>query len=567
MYAPFFGLSKEPFSIAPDPRFLFMSEMHREALAHLLYGLGGGGGFVLLTGEIGAGKTTVCRAFLEQLPAHCAVAYIFNPRLTATELLQTVCDEFGIPPVGANVVSAGGASVKQLVDALNAFLLQAHAQGRQAVLIIDEAQNLSAEVLEQLRLLTNLETAERKLLQIVLIGQPELRGLLARPELEQLAQRIIARYHLPALNAAETVRYTQHRWSVASLASGQRGDAGSLPLPLPFETAALGRIHGLTGGVPRRINLLCDRALLGAYAQGRARVDRATLEQAAREAFGSRPPTRRAAPRTLAAAAAVTAVLMLGGLAGWWTASTPLAAPGDVATGVAAAASATALAASPAGPALAVLPTAASPRATLPVAVAVAVAAADPAAVLAGAYRSEAIAWRVLGRQWGLAIGAGDPCLAAATAGVLCWRSASGLGVVRQLDRPGLLVLRDAAGQPLYAELVALSDERATLQADGLRWSLGLAALAAIWRGEFATFWRLPPGWRVPAESPQPPEALAWLRAQLDRAAPAAPGATLRTQVQAFQVAQGLVPDGVAGPLTLIQLSRAAGVDEPHLER
>ena len=170
MYASFFGLAREPFSIAPDPRFLFMSERHREALAHLLYGVGGGGGFVLLTGEIGAGKTTVCRCFLEQIPTQCAVAYIFNPRLTVAELLQTICDEFGVvvPPQGPGAIGLKGA-----VDALNAFLLRAHAEGRSAVLVIDEAQSLAPEVLEQLRLLTNLETAERKLLQIILIGQPE----------------------------------------------------------------------------------------------------------------------------------------------------------------------------------------------------------------------------------------------------------------------------------------------------------------------------------------------------------------------------------------------------------
>ena len=282
MYAPFFGLSKEPFSIAPDPHFLFMSEQHREALAHLLYGLGGGGGFVLLTGEVGAGKTTVCRCFLEQVPANCRVAYIFNPRLSVTELLQTVCAEFHVP------LPAQADSVKAHVDALNAFLLAGHAAGRQAVLVIDEAQALSADVLEQLRLLTNLETAERKLLQIVLIGQPELRDMVARPELEQLAQRIIARYHLGALSAAETQQYIQHRLSVAGPSA-----------PLPFTTGALARIHALGGGVPRRINLLADRALLGAYAQGQRRADTRTVEQAAREVFGRLPA---AWPRGLRAA-------------------------------------------------------------------------------------------------------------------------------------------------------------------------------------------------------------------------------------------------------------------------
>ena len=252
MYAAYFGLKHEPFSIAPDPRYLFMSERHREALAHLVYGVGGGGGFVLLSGEIGTGKTTVCRLFLEQVPANCNVAYIFNPKLTVTELLQSVCDEFHVP-VARKELSLP--TVKDYLDPLNEFLLKAHAAGRNNLLIIDEAQNLSAEVLEQLRLLTNLETSERKLLQIVLIGQPELRTMLAKPELEQLAQRVIARFHLDALSPAETQEYIAHRLEIAGLER-----------PTPFERKALRRIHQLSRGVPRRINLLCDRALLGAFA-------------------------------------------------------------------------------------------------------------------------------------------------------------------------------------------------------------------------------------------------------------------------------------------------------------
>src|SRR6476661_5312919 len=244
MYTNYFSLKQAPFSIAPDPRYLFMSERHREALAHLLYGIGSGGGFVLLTGEIGAGKTTVCRCFIEQIPDNCRLAYIFNPKLTVEELLLTICDEFRIelPPA-----SAGTLGVKGYVDAINGYLLDSHAQGNNNVLVIDEAQNLSPQVLEQLRLLTNLETSERKLLQIILIGQPELRTMLARPGLEQLAQRVIARYHLDALSAAETTQYVKHRLAVAGLTRG-----------MPFEARALSKVHRLSGGVPRRINLLCD---------------------------------------------------------------------------------------------------------------------------------------------------------------------------------------------------------------------------------------------------------------------------------------------------------------------
>lgn len=289
MYAKHFGLTQDPFSIAPDPRYLFMSERHREALAHLLFGLGAtpnsaataGGGFVLLSGEIGTGKTTVCRCLMEQVPSHCHVAYIFNPKLTAMELLRTVCDEFHVH------VPSGASTAKDYIDALNAFLLATHAEGKNCVLIIDEAQNLAIDVLEQLRLLTNLETNTHKLLQIVLIGQPELRTLLAQPALEQLAQRVLARFHLDALSEAETRLYVAHRLSVAGLSG-----------PSPFQPAALRRIYNLAGGVPRRINLLCGRAMLGAYSQGLAQISRTVVDKAAREVFGS--PEKPMASRTLA---------------------------------------------------------------------------------------------------------------------------------------------------------------------------------------------------------------------------------------------------------------------------
>ncbi len=305
MYLSFFGLTQEPFSIAPDPRYLFMSERHREALAHLLYGLGGGGGVVLLTGEIGAGKTTVCRCFLEQIPPRCNVAYIFNPKLTVNELLMSVCDEFRIPH---GHPGAGSSTVKDYVDPLNGFLLRTHAVGQNNVLIIDEAQNLSADVLEQLRLLTNLETSERKLLQIILIGQPELRTMLARPELQQLGQRVVARFHLEALSADETAQYIAYRLAVAGRTRERT-----------FDDAAVQRIHQLSRGIPRRINLLCDRALLGAYATARTRIDRGIVDKAAREVFDDRPAVgggaRPGVPASRAAAWATAGGVALAGVA------------------------------------------------------------------------------------------------------------------------------------------------------------------------------------------------------------------------------------------------------------
>lgn len=270
MYNHYFGFTETPFSIAPDPRYLYLSEQHREALAHLLYGVGDQGGFVVLTGEVGTGKTTVCRCLLQQVPDHVDVAVVVNPKLSTEELLLTVCEELGVP------YDDDYAGNKGLIDALNHFLLRTHARGRNAILIIDEAQNLAPEVLEQLRLLTNLETNERKLLQLILLGQPELNELLARPEMRQLAQRITARYHLRPLTAAEVERYVAHRLAVA----GGRGEL--------FSAAALRLLARFSQGIPRLINVLCDRALLGAYATGVALVDDRLVRQAAREVLPNR---------------------------------------------------------------------------------------------------------------------------------------------------------------------------------------------------------------------------------------------------------------------------------------
>ncbi len=279
MYLKHFNLAETPFSIAPNPRYLYLSQRHQEALAHLLYGIHGDGGFVLLTGAIGAGKTTVCRCLLEQIPDNCDVAYIFNPKLSVTELLSTICHEFGID------CPADNTSIKIFVDHINAHLLDAHARGRNSVLIIDEAQNLAPDVLEQMRLLTNLETERRKLLQIILIGQPELAALLERPGLSQLAQRIVARYHLDPLDKAEIAAYVQHRLAVS----------GTQRQLIPAALAGL--LHRLSGGVPRIINVLCDRALLGAFTQGKDKVDRATLLQAAREVLPPSSARRRTGAR------------------------------------------------------------------------------------------------------------------------------------------------------------------------------------------------------------------------------------------------------------------------------
>jgi general secretion pathway protein A len=534
MYASYFGLKYEPFSIAPDPRYLFMSERHREALAHLLYGLGAGGGFVLLSGEIGTGKTTVCRLFLEQVPAHCNVAYIFNPKLTVTELLQSVCDEFhvavsrkdGLPP-----------TVKDYLDPLNGFLLQAHAGGRNNVLVIDEAQNLSAEVLEQLRLLTNLETSERKLLQIILIGQPELRSMLARPELEQLAQRVVARYHLDALTPAETAQYVQHRCEVAGLSR-----------PLPFERRALHRVHELSRGVPRRINLLCDRALLGAFANSQAAVDRTTVDKAAVEVFDA-PAAARPQWRRTAAALGIGVILGAGLLAAGHflgQLDTPAVAAAPVASEA------------PVPP----------PAVTL----AQEVQAPAPAPAVAPVLlRHPDEAWRELAQAWKVDLGEGEPCRLLQKEQLHCFNKTLNLALIRELGRPGIVMLDAASGAPTYAVLTSLTRDSATLRAAGTEQTVTLAALAARWQGDFATLWRSPPGFDSRAPYNPGAQTLDWIQQRLATADGETPStrrsdfASIKSQLRAFQLSQGLVADGQVGPLTYMQLNRVAGVDEPRL--
>ena len=297
MYLTFFGLNEKPFAITPDPRYLYLSERHAEALAHLLYGINEAGGFVQLTGEVGTGKTTIVRSLLAQTPKNAEIALILNPKMTAPEFLLTICEELGI-----GVPDSALNSLKDLVDILSHYLLRAHAAGRRVVLVVDEAQNLSPEVLEQVRLLTNLETNTQKLLQIILIGQPELREVLASYELRQLAQRITGRYHLNPLSRDETTAYVRHRLRVA----GATTDI--------FSPQALAEVFRLSQGVPRVINVICDRALLGAYSLDRHRVTTPLVRHAASEVFG-----RRFTPHWLpwAITAGVAALLFAALLALW----------------------------------------------------------------------------------------------------------------------------------------------------------------------------------------------------------------------------------------------------------
>ena len=546
MYARHFDLKQDPFSIAPDPRFLFMSDRHREALAHLLFGVTGTGGFVLFTGDIGTGKTTVCRCFLEQIPDACNVAIVFNPKLSVMELLQNICEEFHVA-VDTSVVSL---SLKSYVDALNVFLLQSHAAGQSNVLIIDEAQNLLPEVLEQLRLLTNLETHEHKLLQIVLIGQPELRTMLERPDLEQLAQRVIARYHLESLNLADTTRYIQHRLTVA-------GHTGRLP----FDEKALRRIYALTRGVPRRINLLCGRSLLGAWANGLHQVNRRMIDKAAVEVFG--PKVGKGllhSPYTAAALGALGALaLSLAVALHFWPQTL---APVPVAAKAALAAP---LPAASAAPAAAIAP---NPAQNTP---------QDLEAVLPQLALGMEPVWRELGRAWKFDSGTEDPCAAAVAQQLQCYRTSElTVPLLKQLDRPGILKLQRADEPAVYAVLTGLTEQVATLQSGGRVHRVTLISLARFWRGEFATYWQPPRGY---VHDVREGTSSAWLGLLANQLAvlegkPARSGAVesltldnaLVARVRAFQKGQGIKPDGHPGPMTFMQIEKALGTVGPSLE-
>ena len=559
MYTHFFNLKQSPFSIAPDPRYLFMSERHREALAHLLYGIGSGGGFVLLTGEIGAGKTTVCRCFMEQIPENCKLGYIFNPKLSVEELLLSICDEFGIelPPQGA-----GAVSVKGYVDAINAYLLASHAQAKNNVLIIDEAQNLSAEVLEQLRLLTNLETSERKLLQIILIGQPELRTMLARPELEQLAQRVIARYHLGSLTEAETGAYIEHRLAVAGASA-----------IAPFPRRLMGLVHSLAKGVPRRINLLCDRALLGAYVENQPQVTRTILRRAASEVFSGQEVAPGGRGGLLAVAGGSRWPLVAAGALGGVIVSAVLwqLAAHDAKPVMP---SAQAASTAPANGTATVAVPKASPAAKPAPAPSQAVVGnpAPVAAVNSGA-SGKAVALRQLAGMWGLALADGDPCPTAARLNLRCLQTKGGIDELRLLDRPAVLTLRDDPVAPNYVLLSALDKRNATIMAPGgAAHTVGVDELAARLAGEFTTFWRAPRSWRDEVSVGDRGPDVDWLAQRLSQIYELKKplenqplDAALRARLTEFQTEQHLKADGVAGPKTFIRLYQLGGVQEPRL--
>ncbi len=528
MYYRYFGLKEEPFSIAVNPRYLFMSARHRDALAHLLYGVGAGGGFILLTGEVGTGKTTINRCLLEQLPENTDIAIILNPALNADELLATACDELGIE-------NERGATLKDLTDRLHAFLLENHRRGRNTVLLIDEAQHLQFEVLEQIRLLTNLETNTRKLLQIILVGQPELTAMLAKPELRQLSQRITARYNLKPLNLEETDAYIRHRLQVAGLPANQ----------VLFPARVVNSIYRATRGIPRLINVVCDRVLLGSYGQNESQVSMKMLRQALREVMGDEPVQGRGGWRW---ALAVAAFLVLAAIPSWYLL-------GDWSS----AGSAPAVAAAPAAPA---------------VGVGVAPAPDPGSTAIPGLLKTREAAMDELARHLGLEPGVDGLCPALAEQGWRCESlEAASWAELLEFDRPAVLTLVSPARFVYYAVLVAVEGDYGILRSPAGQQRVPLSILGPQWRGDFELLWQPPGVYAGPVGRGDVGPMVAWLAqafASLDGQSQPLTGeefnAALEARVRLFQRQFKLRDDGVVGLKTLLKLNAVRG-EELSLQR
>jgi general secretion pathway protein A len=534
MYEEYFGFKRKPFSLVPDTHYFFVSAGHREALAHLLFGIKSDGGFVLLTGEVGTGKTTVCRRFLEVLPEDTDVAFILNPKVTVQELLANVCDEFGI------TYPEGTTSIKVFVSLINEYLLHVHGIGRKAVLIIEEAQNLTPDVLEQIRLLTNLETSQHKLLQIIMLGQPELRDLLSQPQLRQLSQRITARYHLGPLTRDEIPAYVNHRLSMAGLERSHL-----------FPPSAMKRLYRLSGGIPRLINVICDRALLGTYVEGKDKVDGTTLNTAAKEVSGRRTihwPAAKWIPRPLVSGAIVVLAVLIGvTYLTYGTRQAVRSVPGALVE---------------------------AKTLTKPL---VRGGTLERPAGQSSATTKDA-AYSALFTEWHTQYSASDsrsPCEQAQVSGLRCLKGKGSIASLRQMDSPVVLRLIDGENNEYFAVLTSLSGDAGTFVLGKEKRTADVSELARWWLGDYFVLWRAPPEYKEEVRPGFKGTLVQWVDKQVaqfqGRPSPATPELVYRGElvkaVKRFQVSIGQVPDGIVGPRTIMRLSALAHGDDPTLSR
>ena len=542
MYEQHFQFKQPPFSIAPDPAFLYLSEGHREAFAHLLYGFSDGG-FVMITGEVGTGKTTLLRHLIKQTPENLDVAFVLNPRLTVQELLETICEELGI-----SKPESSQPTVKDWVDRLTRHLLETHQQGRSTVLIIDEAQNLSPAVLEQIRLLTNLETDQRKLMRIILLGQPELDRMMKRKELRQLAQRITARYHLRKLSKEDSHAYVVHRVTRAG---------GSAKI---FAKGALRRLYHHSKGIPRLINVVADRALLGTYVEGKHRVTASIVDVAAKEVLGSRPPWRLWVPAAIFAtclAGLSVAYLQRDG-------TEASAVEGAVARGA------------PATPDVRTRETTArtrqqggspdQPRARVRI--------ERPAKPR---FDTQRTAFAAVFASWGAnydqAVQTELPCNHAPNVGLQCLTRTDGWTDLLRIGLPAVLELWDDGERPFYGAITAYDGVEFTLEVDGERYRIVPSDLDSVWSGRMVVLWQTPPEYPGILRMGDRHSTVDWLRLRLDplvdnriATQPATRfDTTLHKGVLEFQRQSNIIADGVVGPETWIHLGRALKWQQPYL--
>ncbi len=561
MYLEFFGISDKPFQITPDTRFLYLTPRHRDGLAHLLYGADEAGGFILLTGEVGTGKTMLCRSVLEQMPDHVNVALILNPRQSSRELIASICDELNIP------YRRSTTSLKYLVDRLNLYLLKQHAQGKRTVLVIDEAQNLRAEVLEQIRLLTNLEVATQKLLQIILIGQPELQAILARPELRQLTQRITARFHLTPLSKEETAAYIRHRLQIV----GFRGEL--------FTSGAVNVVHQLSDGVPRLINNICERSMMGAYGENVHRIDKRLVRKAAGEVL---QPAERFQPMQWVAGGAIAAgaAALLLSIWGFLPRTSPESYANTNTEIVVKQSENEVVRESLASqaivesrPLILEPETVALPETqvvTKPEVIKQNKASFSSLISDENVRADNSKAFATLFSYWDLSYAdlKGDTaCERATAANLRCIFGKAGWEEIRQHNRPAVIEVINPVGKRKQIVVLALQGNQVSLNIGGKVTTTSTDTVDPYWYGNYLLLWRPPPAGSNVLKEGLIGRDVAWLRDQLDRieGKPISTDEkknlsfdpTLKWRVMEFQRVRGLNVDGVAGRETMIEINSA----------
>ncbi len=526
MYKDHFRLQAMPFSIAPDPSYFFLSNQHRDALTHLRHALEGAPGVVLLTGEIGAGKTTVCRRLLADLPSAVNVALIYNPRLTPQELLEALCQEFGI--AGA----VDGASPDELARRVAEHVAAAGRAGKTSLLIIDEAQNLGSEVLEQLRRLLDANRSERETLRIVLIGQPELNEILAQQENARFNEAISVRFHLGPLERSDVEGYVRHRLSVAG---------GKKQL---FPRRLMQRLHRMSQGIPRVINLICDRALLGAFVLGKETVTARILEEARAEAVGQDAGYarwRRLKPMVIGSVGLLTAGACL--------AVALRSAPPDKG------------------------PLQLQPQTDVSVADLDPMDPSDWPDGMAGK-RSEALAFAALLKRWNVANADNEPpCGPRMPTGLKCVQGRDELEDLRRLNMPAVLQLMDRRGRQMQVALVQLQKDQAVLQLGDTVRRVPVSALESQWTHQYTVLWRPPPQLQGSIAAGSGGAPVEWLRERIARlkgldagTLPTRLEGPLKAQLQAFQTLEGLRVTGAGDLRTLVVLSGRTEPDAPALD-